>query len=156
MGRRHGATADVADRVSDTFHASCVALDGRAALIMGASGQGKSTLALQLMALGAELVADDRTILSLDATAIPPCLQADAPPPLRGMIEARGVGLLQARAVGPCAVHLVVDLDRTETARLPDMRRIDLLGQALPLVLRVDGPSFPAAILQYLKAGRAA
>jgi HPr kinase/phosphorylase len=156
MGRRHGAKADAADGVSDIIHASCVALDGRAVLILGASGQGKSTLALQLMALGAGLVADDRTVLSLDATAMPPCLQADAPPPLRGMIEARGIGLLQAKAVGPCAVHLVVDLDRTETARLPDMRQISLLGQALPVFHRVDSPSFPAAILQYLKAGRSA
>ena len=44
-------------------HASCVARDGRAVLIRGASGSGKSGLALQLMALGAGLVADDRTRL---------------------------------------------------------------------------------------------
>ena len=35
------------------LHASAVALDGRGALILGASGSGKSGLALRLMALGA-------------------------------------------------------------------------------------------------------
>lgn len=43
------------------LHASCVALDGRGLLILGPSGSGKSALALELMALGADLVADDRT-----------------------------------------------------------------------------------------------
>ena len=45
------------------IHASTVALDGRALLILGAAGSGKSTLALGLMALGCTLVADDRTQL---------------------------------------------------------------------------------------------
>ena len=45
------------------LHASAVALDGRGALLLGASGAGKSGLALRLMALGARLVADDRVLL---------------------------------------------------------------------------------------------
>ncbi len=42
------------------LHASAVAVDGRGCLITGASASGKSTLALEMIALGAELVADDR------------------------------------------------------------------------------------------------
>jgi len=49
----------------NVLHASCVCLEGRAVLIRGASGSGKSGLALQLIALGAALVADDRTVAEL-------------------------------------------------------------------------------------------
>ena len=48
------------------LHASCVAIQGRAVLIIGASGRGKSGLALQLMAFGAKLVSDDRTEVVLE------------------------------------------------------------------------------------------
>lgn len=138
------------------LHASCVAVGDRAVLILGASGRGKSGLALQLMALGAVLVADDRTCVELRGEDAKKQVMAEAPPVLRGLIEARGVGLLTAEAVGPVAVALVVDLDRTETERLPPLRSFTLLGQTLPLVHMVDSPAFPAAILQYLKGGRSA
>ena len=42
------------------LHGSVVAAGGRAVLITGAAGAGKTTLALEMIALGAELVADDR------------------------------------------------------------------------------------------------
>ena len=45
------------------MHASCVSYENHAVLILGPSGIGKSSLALQLMALGAVLVADDKTCL---------------------------------------------------------------------------------------------
>ena len=48
------------------LHGSCVAVEGRGVLIVGPSGAGKSSLALALMALGAELVADDRTEVRLE------------------------------------------------------------------------------------------
>ena len=88
-----------------TLHASCVALDGRGVLILGRSGAGKSSLALELMALGARLVADDRTVLHADDGAP----VASCPPAILGKIEARGVGIL---AADPSPVD---DLDRQET-----------------------------------------
>ena len=132
------------------LHASCVALGGRAVLIMGASGSGKSGLALALMGLGCGLVADDRVVIRGGGEAP----VADAPGPIRGVIEARGIGLLNAGPAGPARVVLAVDLDRTETARMPQARNFDLAGHPIPLLLRVDGPHFPYAVLQYLKAGR--
>ena len=39
-----------------TIHATTVAIDGRGVMIRGGSGQGKSALALQMIAMGAELV----------------------------------------------------------------------------------------------------
>lgn len=123
---------------------------GRAVLLLGASGSGKSSLSLQLMALGAELVSDDRVVMSLvDGTLI-----AQAPAAISGLIEARGVGLLRAHPHGPAPVYLAVDLDREENDRLPQVREFRLLGHAVPLLGRVSYPHFPAAILQMLASGR--
>lgn len=129
-----------------TVHASCVAYQGRGILILGASGQGKSALALQLMALGARLVADDRCCLHSDGAL----LTARAPDAIRGRIEARFVGILPADAVLQTDVALIVDLDHTETARLPPTRSRAILGCALPLLHNVALPYFPAAVLQYV------
>ncbi|MEB8387946.1 HPr kinase/phosphatase C-terminal domain-containing protein [Rhodobacteraceae bacterium KMM 6894] len=135
-----------------TLHATCVAVEGRAALIRGASGSGKSGLALQLMALGAGLVADDRTVLWRDGDL----LIADAPGPIRGQIEARGIGILNAPAMGPAQVVLLVDLDEDPGVRLPDPATEDILGLPITRVARTDAPHFPAAIHLYLRCGRAA
>ncbi|MER5171664.1 serine kinase [Thioclava sp. GXIMD2076] len=139
--------------VRHILHASCVALDAqRAVLILGASGTGKSTLALKLMAIGGQLVADDRT----DLTFRDGGLLARAPAAIRGRIEARGVGILAADVLEEAFISLVVDLDRTETERLPPLRNISLYGVSLPLVLRLQHGHLDAAIWQYLKAGRVA
>lgn len=135
-----------------TLHASCVALDGRAALILGASGSGKSGLALQLIALGAGLVADDRTQVTRKADT----LIAAAPTPLKGLIEARQVGILRTPLTGPAQVTLIVDMDVAETDRLPPERTYTLLGLHLPLIRKSTLTHFPAAITTYLKGGRAA
>ncbi len=134
----------------EILHASCIALAGRGVLIRGASGTGKSALALQLMALGAGLVADDRVIVKRAGAR----LIASCPPAIAGRIEARFVGLLRADAVGPVPLALVVDLDRAETERLPPHRRTSVLGLELALLHNVGTGHFPAAIRQYLVGGR--
>ena len=121
-------------------------------MILGPSGSGKSALALQLMAMGCDLVSDDRTVV----TARDGVLIASAPEAIRGRIEARGVGLLTAAAAPSATVVLAVDLRRDETERLPPWRTHRVLDIDLPLLHRVASPHFPAAILQYLKSGRAA
>lgn len=133
-----------------TLHASCVALQGRALLIVGRSGSGKSSLALSLMAFGAQLISDDRTCLKRDNGAV----LASAPPTIQGLIEARGVGLLRAEPAPVAPVVGVVDLDRSESERLPPYRETDLLGQSVTLFLNVDAPHFAPALIQFLKAGR--
>lgn len=133
------------------LHASCVALAGRGVLILGPSGAGKSALALQLMALGCDLVSDDRTAVTAEAGTI----LAAAPGRIRGLIEARGVGILAADAVATTRVVLAVDLGLPETERLPLRHSRRFLGVALPVLHRIESAHFPAAILQYLKSGRA-
>lgn len=133
------------------LHASCVALGGRGLLITGPSGAGKSALALQLMALGARLVSDDRT----EVTVGPQGLLARCPAPaIRGLIEARGVGLLRADPVEEAQVALVADLAQVEDQRLPPRRGITILGCRLPLVLRGRNDHFPAALFLYLAGDR--
>lgn len=138
---------------SALVHASCVALaDGRGVLILGPSGSGKSALALRLIALGAMLVADDRTIVTAGKDA----LHAACPDTLRGRIEARGVGILSAPALPFATLKLAVDLGRTETERLPQRHLLTLLGTPLELVLGSQSDHFPAAVLCYLRGRREA
>lgn len=133
-----------------TLHATCVAVEGRGVLITGPSGSGKSGLALTLMAHGARLVADDQVTLSVAEGA----LWATCPPAIRGMIEARGIGLLAADPVETAEVVLVVDLGTPEAERLPPRREVTYLGRTVALVRGGEGPHFPAALLHYVRAGR--
>ena len=133
-------------------HGTCVAVDGRGLLILGPSGAGKSALALRLLSLGAVLVADDRTELLVENDR----LIARCPAPLRGLIEARGLGILHAPTVEMTAIALVVDLGQTEEQRLPPARAITILGCRINLVLQVQNSHFPDALMLYLRHGRQA
>ncbi|MCU9838600.1 serine kinase [Ruegeria sp. WL0004] len=133
-------------------HASCVALSGRALLIVGASGSGKSTLALDLLAQGAGLVSDDRVTLRRTESSV----VAGAIPAISGLVEARGLGLLHALVHGPASVAWVLDLDQEEPQRLPPFREIRLLGHSVPLLFRPPIPHLGPSLAQLLKAGRVA
>lgn len=145
-----GDLSALADLDRAIVHASCVAVNGRAVLITGRSGSGKSALALSLLALGGGLVCDDRVALSAGADGV----IATAAPAIAGLIEARGIGLIGVGYAGPASVGLVVDMERTERSRLPPAREIRLLGHTMPLLRRIDGPHFAAAIYVVLKSGR--
>lgn len=123
-------------------------MNGRAVMIRGPSGSGKSALALSLIAAGAGLVADDRVVLTRDGDHV----LTDAPDTIRGLIEARGLGILRADPVGPATLALIVDLNQGMGARLPEDVTEDVLGVAIPCVGSVLAP----AIRQYLIGGRAA
>lgn len=132
------------------LHASCVAVEGRGLLILGPSGAGKSALALQLMAFGAELVSDDRTEVRREGDR----LQAQSPAAIAGLIEARGLGILRAKALAVAPLALAVDLGQSDHERLPLHRQLTLLGLDLDLVFATQGDHFPAALLCYLRGSR--
>ena len=136
-----------------TLHATTVALgEERGLLVLGPSGSGKSALALQLIALGAMLVADDQTRLHLEGDAV----IATCPAPIRGRIEARGLGILRADTLPAARLVLAVDLGQTETERLPPLRHITLMGRPIALVHGQRSAHFPSSLLCYLSHGREA
>ena len=134
-----------------TMHATCVAYGNAALLITGASGTGKSSLALSLIGLGATLIADDQVILENRESV----LIARCPPPISGMIEARGVGLLSAPVQASAILTHVVDLNQIEPDRLPPWRQITILGVEVPLVFGKDSPNLAAALNHLMRNGRA-
>lgn len=123
---------------SELVHGTAIALAGRAALIRGDSGAGKSDLVLRCLATPvssliphpAELVADDRVQIE----AVGDTLIARAPPQLRGLLEVRGLGIIPMPFAESAELVLVVDLVAPEEVeRLPDpWPRTDLLGRSLP------------------------
>ena len=90
---------------SETVHASTVAMDGRAVLINGPSGSGKSDLALRLLDRGFTLVSDDQTIVRREGDR----LIASAPPTIKGKLEIRGIGIVEMETVDNVPVALLVD-----------------------------------------------
>ena len=125
---------------SEMVHASTVAIDGRAVLITGASGAGKSDLSLRLIDHGFTLVSDDQTIVKRDGDR----LIASPPPQLAGKLEIRGIGIVDMAYESDVPVALLVEL-ASEIQRLPDdSRERPFLGVALPLV-SVDAMTASAA-----------
>ena len=114
----------------ETLHASTVALDGRAVVISGPSGSGKSDLALRLLDRGFMLVSDDRTLVRKDGDK----LVASAPPNIAGKLEIRGIGIVDMDTVGDVPVALLVELT-SDIQRLPDDNRDrPVLGVRVPLI----------------------
>lgn len=125
---------------AESVHASTVAIGGRAVLISGSSGSGKSDLALRLLDRGFTLVSDDQTLVRRDSGR----LIASAPPNIAGKIEIRGIGVIEIDHLAEAPVALLVELT-SDIQRLPDdARERQLLGIALPLV-SIDAMTASAA-----------
>ncbi|WP_242095648.1 aldolase [Sphingomonas sp. CROZ-RG-20F-R02-07] len=102
---------------SETLHVSTVAIDGRAVLIEGPSGSGKSDLALRLIDRGAVLVSDDYTLLLRSGAR----LVARPPETIAGKLEIRGLGIVAEPYASDVPVALLVRLE-TPVPRMPERR----------------------------------
>lgn len=115
-----------------TIHATCVAIGGLGVLLRGPSGSGKSDLALRLIDGGAELVADDYTVIETRGDR----LLATAPQSIKGMLEVRGVGILPMPVRARAVVTLVVDLvGDSMIERLPEPDAAVIDDIAVPRIL---------------------
>ncbi|MFN3743681.1 MAG: HPr kinase/phosphorylase [Hyphomicrobiaceae bacterium] len=124
------------------IHATAIALDqGRAALMLGPPGAGKSDLALRCILEGAwidgrhytaTLVADDQVIIERNLRG----LRARPPEPIAGRLEVRGLGIVALPHAALADVVLAVELAAPDTiARLPDpVPSWHLLDVEVPLI----------------------
>lgn len=102
-----------------TLHGVFLDVLGMGVLITGESGLGKSELALELISRGHGLVADDAVEL---ARIAPEIIEGRCPELLQNLLEVRGLGLLDIRAIfGETSIRrkmklkLVVHLVRSAT-----------------------------------------
>jgi len=134
------------------FHATCVNLRDGGALLRGPSGGGKSDLALRIIDTGGRLVADDYVILSVQGNRV----IAAAPETIKGLLEIRGVGVVEVPYTSSCEVKLIVDLVAADAVpRLPEPATEDLAGVPVPrIALDARQASAPAKIRMALKTSR--
>ena len=124
----------MADR-SDNLHGCALVLGDRGVIVTGASGSGKTALALALVARGldrgrfAALVADDR----VDVTVRFGRLLCSAPEAIAGLVEIRGrtprAVEIEPRAVVDLLVRLVPE---SAAPRYAEDATQDVLGVAVP------------------------
>ncbi|MDB5987694.1 MAG: HPr kinase [Nevskia sp.] len=122
-------------------HGVLVAVEDLGLLLRGASGTGKSELAIELLSRGHKLIADDAVEWRRDSHGR---IIGSCPALLSGFIEVRGLGVLDARAlygkdsvIAEAALDLVIDLgvraDPSAEERLSGRRGIfTLLDRPIP------------------------
>ncbi|MGF1502501.1 MAG: HPr kinase/phosphorylase [Paracoccaceae bacterium] len=133
-----------------TMHGSAVALRDQGLLITGEPGAGKTSLAVEMMALGAELIADDWVQIERGRAV---GLVISAPKPIAGLVELRGIGLIRLPHMDQAPLTCIVDMNRSTRDRLPMPHRRTLLGVACPVVSGAERPGLAAAMMAVLRAG---
>lgn len=142
--------AESAGPDSITLHGSAVALRDRGLLITGEPGAGKTTLASEMMAAGAGLVADDWVVIERGRAG---GLVMSAPSPIAGLMELRGIGLVRLPYTDQAPLTVIADLDRAPAERLPEPRERRLLGLSCAVIAGRGRPALAAALIAVLQAG---
>ena len=109
------------------IHGDLVEINGYGVLLTGKSGVGKSDLALRLIEnKNAVLVADDMVQLEIRGDKI----FGSAPENIKGLLEVRGIGILNLRYKSENKVDLIVNLreDISQIERMPKKQQQNILG----------------------------
>jgi len=111
-----------------------VDINGSGVLIVGSSGSGKSSLAINLLALGSKLVADDQCELVKKNNRF----SVSKPASLPNSIEIRGIGLVSVPMVNETSLDWVVNMDEAEKERMPTPRFTEIGDFRIPTVFGKD------------------
>ncbi len=138
----------------ETIHASAVQVGKTGILILGASGAGKSALALdlidqcQLRGVPAVLIGDDRIALAVQDGVVIAC----PAPQLAGLIEVHGSGIHAIAHCPEAALHLAVRLvEPAQMLRMPlEVPQEVVPGIFLPLLCLPQGQNAVRAVLAHL------
>lgn len=125
----------------ECVHGSAVDLNGQGILILGNSGAGKSSLALELIDRGAILISDDQTQL------IPDKAEVTLSPPLQiqGKMEVRGIGIVTFPYHKVSPLKLCVELTQNNLVeRLPEEESVMYYDKVFPCVRLSSGDPLKA------------
>ena len=118
------------EQSNTVLHATTIDVSGRGASIIGESGSGKSSLAIKLIALGADLVSDDQTLLELADDKI----FLSKPRRVPCAIEARGIGLIAIPSIKKSELFCFVKLIDKPIERLPPLNDQICFGKSIRLI----------------------
>lgn len=123
--------------MSRAMQLTCVAIGGRGVLIDGASGSGKSSLALALIDRGAVLVGDDGVVIARQGEQ----LMASPHPNTEGKLEVRNLGIVDFPVSPPVPAALLIRLSSDAPRYLERAELIEIEGARLPRIrLWPDSP----------------
>lgn len=111
------------------LQASAVAIEGRAILILGEPGAGKSSLALALIDRGAELIGDDGVTITANAGR----LIASPPPNIAGKLEVRNIGIVELPTTS-APLCLALQLCEDAPRFVDQADGLELVGLTIPLL----------------------
>lgn len=135
-GNQHGTA--VARQIDGTW---------RAVMLRGASGSGKSDLALRLLDRGWSLVADDRVVLRAGEEDV----WASSPPSLAGRLAVAGLGVVKVEFIDEAPLAMLAQLESSPESFPLDSGLRTVCGRAVPVVrLNAFWPSAPLIVEQAL------
>lgn len=111
------------------IHGTSICYKQKGLLFLGKSGNGKSDLALRLIDKGANLIADDQTILTLKNNKI----ILTCPSEIKSKLEIRGIGIIKMPSIKEHQLDIVFQLKSfREIKRIPNENWRMLLDQKIP------------------------
>jgi len=139
------------DRLAPTaqIHGVLLEIFGLGVMLVGESGIGKSESALDLIARGHRLIADDIILIKRRPDSV---LEGTCPEPLRHLMEVRGMGVINVEELfGVTAVRrsktveLMVSLDKWKTGQAYDRLGVEtfhqeIMGVEIPLLVMPVAP----------------